>query len=642
MSTSRATRSRRKSSLALPWTIVASLMALGLVIWRSNAGHDRSMNAKPTFATADGAEPTDFDVLRPGGATDGRLNAGTDTRSYELEVDLVDPGNPGSSSIREPWSARLRRGGLGGTVESVSSRSPRVQGASGERFEWIHLEVNGQQARPTAPEFVLGDETVLSVRAYLLLDGFVRVVDAATGRDLPIVDVILAQQEEGRFLLPPGYGSRANVTRRAASPLEMPAARGRATYWLGAPGHAWRRITYSGAEGGTPVHALEAGCSLALRRKGDAGRYADVIVSLIYPGRGAAEEPFATTELPAGSDLNFEGLPPGDVLARFTIRAGDTPEFVIHEETLRLEPRNDRTFELDLATYWTPPGFASLELLLDVTAEGDLDAYELALAPVGLRAPVTLRKSVSSLRREGHGLRVWSADSLLAGRYQITVTPSGCSAEVELAVGEARFLELTLAAAPKLRLWCVDTSNGAPVEPDLIVFRRASAASADSWREAPIRGADGAFLVRTEEGPIELGVRASGFLTARSIVDVRPGENDAVVELVPSQGIELRVVLRCEDAELPISTEDWARVRLVDPGGHDSIQGVRVGTGTDDSGCCLESPVATFIVGAPGEYELHFEPPRQFRGPVSKSVRLEATGADLAIDIERFPFGARY
>lgn len=51
----------------------------------------------------------------------------------------------------------------------------------------------------------------------------------------------------------------------------------------------------------------------------------------------------------------------------------------------------------------------------------------------------------------------------------------------------------------------------------------------------------------------------------------------------------------------------------------------------------LSPAVATLVVGAPGDYDLHLEPPPPLRGPVVRSVRVEPSGAELAIELDPRP-----
>jgi hypothetical protein len=611
-----AHRSKGAASLAYCCTVLVFIV-VGLIYWRGEPDLPRSSSAEATV-------------------TEEAAGDGTGSRTYAFAITVVDPADPSSRSIAKEWSGQLRCVGTEGDVERITSLAPQLQGAPGERFEWIELEVGGQIAKVHHPGLALGDEAVVTVEAELLVDGAVRAVDAGTGHDLPRVDVVLARGAEGQFLLPPSRTPPATSSRSEGSPVAMPAARGRATYWLGAPGHAWRRITYSGADGGTPVHALDKGGALTLRRVGSAGPEVSVFVSLIQPARdGAAEEQFGRTGLVEGADVTFEGLPPGDVLARFSMIAGDTPEFVVHEETVRVEAGAHPTLELDLARHWTPEGFASLDLLLDVRAETDLSAYELALVRSGPEGSAAKRKPVSLLHKGDGSLRLWSQDALLPGRYEVSVKPSGCSAEFDLVAGEAKTLELALAAAPIVRLWCLDASNGLPVKPSLIVWRAAPAESSAAWSSTQFRWAEDASVLRMDPGAFEIGVRAQGFITELSQIEVQPGVNEAVVELTPTQSIELQVTLWCDGAEMPISADEWSRARLRDQAGRDAVASVSVGTGSGNGECCRETATARLVVGAPGQYDLQLALPPQFRGPVTKRVTVDAAGSSLSIELER-------
>jgi hypothetical protein len=214
----------------------------------------------------------------------------------------------------------------------------------------------------------------------------------------------------------------------------------------------------------------------------------------------------------------------------------------------------------------------------------------------------------------------------------------GCSAEFELAAGEAKTLELELAAAPIVRLWCIDASNGAPLQPQLIVRRRSDS---DAWDSAQFRWSEEACVLRTDPGSFELGVRAQGFITGLARIEVQPGVNEAVVELTPTQNIELQVTLWCDGAEMPISADEWSRARLRDPAGRDAVVSVSVGTGTGSPACCRETATARLVVGAPGEYDLQLELPPQFRGPVTKQVTVDPAGSSLLIELERIPSTAQ-
>lgn len=173
------------------------------------------------------------------------------------------------------WSGN--RGKQGSTVPIVDGRF-EVAMDPACRLRIRNLTIAGADALPERDEkHAVDAQTILEVRAYHLRDTLLRVVDAATGYDLPALTVVQRPRRMPDYLTHPGRYEEDDVLfSDAASPITLAprVQRGVPTgleidrldqsvlLWVRSPGYAWGRIKVLLGKGGERELGLTAAAEL--------------------------------------------------------------------------------------------------------------------------------------------------------------------------------------------------------------------------------------------------------------------------------------------------------------------------------------------------------------------------------------------
>lgn len=554
-------------------------------------------------------------------------------RAYTVRARLTDESGASLETDLDLWSLTTSEG-----EQHLGAGARVLRGRPGDRVEVRSVTVDGQTAIPAHGPIELDTSGELVLSATLASDGAVRVLDARTRTELPRAIAVLAGRGEAHAGRPPTARLARARGAPAPSPVSMPAAPGRATYWIGSPGYAWRRITYGGSEGGVPSYALERGGALRVSARLPRVSSTAFLLRLSLP---AAKDPAldAIVEEPLvdGESLLLDGLPGGPIRAQVVVRAGETPEFVASEAAATIVAGEERALALDLDETRAFPGFGELVVRLDIGGATDLEAYVLRARRTASVPSGDVAWPVSAMLR-GEGTEVtWRSSELLGGRWRVAIEPFGAAGEVDVVPHQTAVLALALAPAPRLRLWCLDSIEGSSLRPSRVHWRPAEPGAPGVWREAPPLWDGQASTLRTSAGRVEIVVLVDGFADVKETVDVAPEWTERSLTFERAGSIPLRLDFRCEGAELPLPADDWARLRVFDARGESALRSVSLTDGPGDAGCCRESAGGVLMLDRPGAYELVIEPIPGFRAPARVPVEVSREGATLTLEFERDP-----
>ncbi|MEM7307611.1 MAG: hypothetical protein AAF682_13115 [Planctomycetota bacterium] len=508
----------------------------------------------------------------------------------EAVLRLLSPGAKRTAAIAAAgalalWLA-LAAPARSGAVASIDA--PRHAPAAEEGPQApLHAASPARRARPAAA--VRSGADLVAARAAAVAEGRVRVVDVRTGDDLHGLDVVPAAGHEPPGSLPTP-AALARARRVARSPFALPAAGSEVaqrSYWLGAEGFAWRHV--EPPQGGeTALYALALGGALRVDAAPPRDRSQRYELRLL----DAAGTPVAARPLD-GRAITLAGLAPGRYRARFVALHDRFADVCITERAVTVAAAETVELTLDLAALWRPADLGDIQLTVVLADERDRDALTLAVEALDADEPRRVELRSRSLDRVAAGELAGGTGPRRVGRHRITALPGTASIDVDVRSGSTTSALLVVPPLPKLKLWPVDATDGAPVQPDVVLWRPRGA---PDWRQAP----HGALLLGVARGGVEVGVVAAGYRTYVAELELDTEWREELVELERAELRPLVVRLSRGGASVPAPDAAWSATTVTDLAGRPVLATVQAHRGAD----ARDGASALFLLEGPGPYRL--------------------------------------
>ncbi len=392
-----------------------------------------------------------------------------------------------------------------------------------------------------------------------------RVYDAGTGEDLDGVTVLRCWGDSCNWgsdhPVPGASPSEDVVVQDAASPVLLPHVDDLTgvgwTYWVRAPGYAWRRIRCEPTTGGVLSVPLAKEAQLCWEIEGDSrgdsrvfwmhGRRAtEEAWSHVSWGVSARFSPWNMDRSGGGNRIRLDACLPGTY--ELSLRSGDAVasarcELSAGRTTLVESEWRNIGERIHVEGTLTIPGFWSPTRRLELTATGPD-------RPWPPTSPVTWTEEGPD--PTGKRTVSWSSDFALPGPAKLMVGLENWPEAIwiDLEVSASAPLHHDVPAPATLVVRCTDEESGEP----LTVPGGAKARPLD---HAPMRLSTQPFRRdrRTAErsfhlppGPASLRVHKPGWIPAERTVEVGPGTTAVHLELRRAHALELRVL----DGEQPL------------------------------------------------------------------------------------------
>ncbi len=537
-------------------------------------------------------EPSDAARARPLDGGEGHERVPARLEEPAGDAARVEPHvGEAPATRRVAVAAAVRRDGLVRLTGSVVARDPDGALFANEsgHFELIHDRRDGRQRVAVVEgrwEAVVPADARLFVRSVRLDDrpcdiGWfldnARVpasgVLAVEVQWTPVVRLRVRSARDGRELdsctvyVPGSYATCDEYPRRVerercsahSSPMSLFFPRElfpsrRAPVLVRAPGHAWRCVdidVYSGTE---RVVELQPGGTLEVLAVGEtSGEY--VVVRVRDAERHDAE-PYAERELDGGSAV-FEGMAVGRYDVRVEVGSSGSP-LVLGRGVVDVVAGERASLALALEPL--PPPRAGVPLcgtLVGAFDDRSAWARESMFPMLQIRIVGTARRPHRAhYGFEAHDLTrvdaalAWRIKSVQPGRYWIWTNEPPAGVLVDVGATGREDVVLSIPALAQVVVNVVDSRTGRAVgRPDLEWYVEGP----EGLATEPLRvepDDDGRYVFQAPLGAIALGVAEGNFASARLRMQVRPGTNEATLEVRRTCGFAL--LLRDGASTVPV------------------------------------------------------------------------------------------
>ncbi len=465
--------------------------------------------------------------------------------------------------------------------------------------DWTHVEVrvptvDGLTARLERPlgEVLFSPEEPLDLVLRQRPPAVLRVLDAQTGRELDGVCVTGLSSPLLRGATYPGRLANFDCGRpRQPSPVDIDPLQGGgadAFLFVGAPGYAWRRLTYDFVAGGTRTVHLERGASIsiqglfpgaeprtfvrlyALRAKPAFGELDEALWS--QPEHKGSPEELICEALLAHGPLEVRDLAPGTYRAALEVGVRPTPAGVLAERSVELVPGAGIRVQL----VGEPPSERNTATLAGTVRAPDngrvLERLPLVFAPEEAEeslARETFRVDARPTGESGPGWRefAWSIAHAPVGRLRIEIPLLGFRASFDLPPGGRDDLRIEVPALAILSVGLAQDSRGPRQGRPMLRWEHGT--HADSLFGAPQRvqwlGAMESWRIAVPAGPVRLSVISPGEGYCEHRIELVPGEQELTLRLNPISGLRLRLLEGGTPVDLPPAHD--VRLRPLGPRG---------------------------------------------------------------------------
>jgi len=458
-----------------------------------------------------------------------------------------------TGSVFEHRFARLTLVGEGGEAHRIQLRGDSWSAdlPTGTSLRVSEIRVDGRDAVPRRRELRVRTDEPVVIEADLAYAGNIRVVDASTARDLEQVTVVRARSllEEG-FLAPPPEVRASPDVFAESSPVSVPESRGMHTYWVGAAGYAWKRMSRRGDDPHERRVALEPGGTLVIDSSPNSAPATGTVEILRLTDAG--EQLYLGFSMKKDAKSELAGMPPGAY--RIQLRAhepGNMPAVLRRAEAnvvagqsrivwLREAVDTDAiaTLEGEIETH----GRTRSNLQLTIERIDASEAHEQAF--------LTIPGSMMSEARPG--AYSWSTRRMSPGVYLLTVLPIGLELVQEVRPGEPSRVLIQLGELADLHVRVLDAEDGTELEGAALRVRHAD--SEGGWSiGSPAELAPGRF---------ELFAYRSGYAGHHELLDLGPGHRELEIRLRPQRTYERDLVLRADDIDVPAEISFWASAEV--------------------------------------------------------------------------------
>ncbi|MEM7203710.1 MAG: RNA polymerase sigma factor [Planctomycetota bacterium] len=504
------------------------------------------------------------------------------------------------------------------------------------RLRAYSFQVQDRLAVLDEPESFAASDEPIDFHARFLGAVLLRVVDAASGAELPVVEVRSRARWRafGADLHPGDHRAVASVARDVPSPVVLPPAGRPVAYWARAPGYAWGRIDVQHDRPGERTVTLDPGGDVTVTPTGTMPEEAFVRLTRLdpVPAEIRARMPLGVhSPTPHAVEVRARGQRPvtitGFLPGRYTARvqvgsfeaartAGEAECEVVAGGTaaVAVPVVDEAVAKAPLrGSLFVPPELVDVPLGLSLTRLDDGEEHGQEALHLSSRR---MREDPSDARR-----LLWEAPPVVPGRYVayvspvqhrllFTVTPHGADLAVELpAVGVA---ELALRDAATGR--AVSASVARWSDGELPGLRRNLSLDAAIDRRA------GTVSFQAVAGPVTVHVEAAGYLPVSLEWDLQPGTNQRTVELTATLGMVFEA--RHRGSLVPMPFDFWSGIQVTSPPGAPPPAGGRASTKR-----------ATRYFSQPGTYHVRFPDLAGYAPLPPREVVLTAGMTEVVIEL---------
>lgn len=454
------------------------------------------------------------------------------------------------------WAARFL-GELAGNVTRV-------------QFTGVHIAQRLAVVREPADAVAIPPDKQIAVSVFFPASTILRVVDAASGAELDGVDLVRSSSFSNHGGAHPGLDIDAiALARHLSSPVDLATLDhdrefGVLDLVVGAPGHAWTKITVDTRTGGERVLRLELGGSLRLTTVDNSGSRA---VQLRL--RRAGSSPLLSVPCGRAGELAIDGLEAGPL--SITAELGewfDDPVELGRAETEIVAGREAR------ATLTIEPApraeMASASGIVVVPAEWKVERLTLSLDLLGTPLDsASDRIELDARRLEDHAngdtVFAWSHEKLQVGRYELEVYRPQASVVIDVPSGGRSDFRFELAPPAELLVRVVDDVTGDDAEVPGLLWnpRRPEGVNGGGLDNAEFDAKTKRFTIRAPVGLIDLMLAfGSPYEHRTDSVTLAPGRQEHTLRVRRATTIE--VALRDGEAVLPFPNEWQAHIESED------------------------------------------------------------------------------
>lgn len=433
------------------------------------------------------------------------------------------------------------------------------------RWERIRLDEERLTRCRTPQTHLIEGPTELELIADWPQDHLLRVVDAATGKDLREVTVLEnTVRGSRRFVRPPLDDSARQILKGADSPLSFPVrTHSSVLYWCHAPGHAWGRIILDDqSEGVEQVLSLPRTARLDVRVHNPPVREQAFLRLRLGDALDRWRLAFEADCPEVGSPLTLDDLQPDSFRVSVEIGEASRDPLVLGQLHVDLQPDSQQTVELNLDDIPTIPNRAPLGGTLSLPLDwGPLEWSRLdsriVLEQRDLSAPlrdplIRLEPDRMTVLDASLGLYGWTAGPMIPGRYRFSVRRFGVGGEFEHLPDGSASPHIAIPPPADVVIEVVEMPGGTPLPVNSVRWRwmETSDARQNATNIVALNPAASRIELRVPAGEVWFDALNRQLGRGENIdgrtVTVRPGRN--VVRLEKKPVFALRIELREGDA----------------------------------------------------------------------------------------------
>jgi hypothetical protein len=472
-----------------------------------------------------------------------------------------------------------------------------------------------------------GDEPLV-VRGRWLPRGSLRVIDADTQQDLGGVEVRHADgwRANPSWSHPGDHPSVVSAVTGGASPVTLPDRTWFTPYWVHAPEHAWTRVDFDHATGGTRTVELarergvvELTCTGTPPPETHARLYGPGNTArpvLELPSYSAA----VSVRLAAAGPTRIEDLAPGRYVA--VLETGEYEERVHLGPPVELELVAGDTARVALALNPAALAPTTTHLLGTLRVPSELlgGRHQMRLERLDRgQADVLLPLGQMDASEDDETLLLWDAGEVRTGTFLANL-PLQYRVRLEAGVagGETR-VALAMPPVGTVTVEVIDAASGAPLVPKRLSWAVGALAGISHSTRSSMdeRAADGTWRFRAPRGRIDVSASQPGYMDADETLELAVPE--ARVRLALRRAMGVRILPRDGDSAVTPDHAWFYQVRL------------RAADGTPlPDLLSIAGELGSRSVREPGTYTLSFPPLEGFRPIPERTVEI---GRDEVVDV---------
>jgi hypothetical protein len=444
------------------------------------------------------------------------------------------------------------------------------------RIKFEGVEIDSRLASVIEPDGILEPpfSSEVTLLARLHHPPTLRVVDAASGRDLHEVTLVRASRPNEEDCHPGSEYDDRVVARGCESPITLDTVRlasalgGPVRLLVGAPSRAWRQIVIDLRAGGERLVTLEQGANVAIRVNGVTPN------SNTYLRLLSEDSEVQCVQVPLERDgiIELEGIAPGAYRAVAGIGFHAKATVPLGEAALVLTAGPRRSIELSLiappaprhedtsGVVYVPRAWEANEVTIWIhRLDPWIDSHALQQRPyVRNHREATQRVDFDAFR--------WTCEDLPVGHYQVGVLEPRHSMTIQVVEGSRNDFELTVPQPVELLVHVVDDVTGEPLPVEALLWQlTAPEGLAPGQIERASLLGPGEFLIRAPGAEIQFVVGLwESHSPDRDRIDLSHEVREHTLRARQSCGFDLVML----DGDAPIGFPDgWQGDLAPMPGG---------------------------------------------------------------------------